>query len=74
MWAELSCACVCSRCASGYQGSQVFTFAHHLPEVFAQRLFAAAFVVARLGNQILFIASGLFQHITMMINRETGVV
>lgn len=34
----------------------------------------AVIAAARLGNQILFIASGLFQHIKIMINRESGLV
>lgn len=46
----------------------------HLLEVFAHRLSVTVIVVARLGNQILFIASRLFQHIRIMINREMGVV
>lgn len=57
--------------AAGYEQSQVFAFAFIFSEVFAR---SAVIAVARLGNQILFIASRLFQHIPMMINRGTGVV
>lgn len=46
----------------------------HLLEVFAHRLPVSFIAAARLGNQILFIASRLFQHIRIMINREMGVV
>ncbi len=78
------CACVCisvclcvyipSLCAAGYQQSQVFTLGIIFLEVFAHRLSVTVIAVARLGNQILFIASRLFQHIRIMINREMGVV
>lgn len=61
-------------CTAGHQWSHVFTFAFIFFEVFAHSLSVTVISVARLGNQILFIASGLFQHITIMINRETGVV
>lgn len=73
------CGCKCVRvcvypCTAGHQWSHVFTFAFIFFEVFAHSLSATVISVARLGNQILFIASRLFQHITIMINRETGVV
>ena len=68
------CVCTPSPCAAGYQWSQVFTFAVIFSEVFAHRLSVTVIAVARLGNQILFIASRLFQHIRIMINREMGVV
>lgn len=58
-------------CAAGYEHSQVFAFAFIFSEVFVR---SAVIAVAMLGNQILFIASRLFQHIPMMINRGTGVV
>lgn len=66
--------CMPSPCAAGYQWSQVFAFAIIFLEVFAHRLSMSVIVVARLGNQILFIASRLFQHIRIMINREMEVV
>lgn len=44
------------------------------PRCLRAGLRAAVIAVARLGNQILFIASRLFQHIPMIINRGTGVV
>lgn len=66
--------CVPSPFAAGYQWSQVFTFGVIFLEVFAHRLSVSVIVAARLGNQILFIASRLFQHIRIMINRGMGVV
>lgn len=54
-------------------GVVLFTFAFIFLEVFAHRS-VAVIAVARLSNQIMFIASRLFQHIRIMINREMGVV
>lgn len=48
----------------------------HLPSSFGGvcTQTVAVIAVARLGNQILFIASRLFQHIRIMINREMEIV
>lgn len=67
-------ACLCVHLCCWISAESSICIRLHLLEVFAHGLSAAVIAVARLGNQILFIASRLFQHIPMMINREMGVV
>lgn len=64
---------VCTLVLLDNAGVVLFTLAFIFSEVFAHRS-VAVIAVARLSNQILFIASRLFQHIRIMINREMGVV
>ncbi len=79
-WALCTCVCICILCVYAQplccriSAESSIYIRHHLLEVFAHRLSVTVIAVARLGNQILFIASRLFQHIRMMINREMGVV
>lgn len=67
------CACVCTLVLLDNAGVALFAFAFIFSEVFTHRS-VAVIAVARLSNQILFIASSLFQHIRIMINRKMGVV